>query len=129
MIVLTKFLFKIALPSLLVLSGCSLYKSDGRKFLESQAFEYAGVSAAQNLQQCHRNWSPSGDWRLDQDTGTTFTFIKGSGLRVFAQTPPANFGCEFHFESAEELESKRQSAIEVTLLHLRLGETFSQFAF
>lgn len=119
----TKFLSKVAFAILASLAalGCSVYESGGRKFLEKQAFEYAGVSAASNLKTCHTAWASTGDWRLDQDTGRAFLYVKQNDLRVITQEQSAKYGCEFQFESPDELQAKRESAVHLTLLHQSLG--------
>lgn len=122
-----RFLFFLMI---VLLSGCSLYKSSGRKALESGAYSYAGVAAFENLQGCG-SLDLSNDW---QNTGTADGLtlwlrdlphgeVPGSELQVVDS--PGDRGCLFTFKNDLERQERLPSAIEMTLLHLSLG----RFAF
>ncbi len=114
----------IALAALLVAAAqgaCSLYQSEGRKFLESQAFEYAGVQA--NLKSCDTlGAGPGGELRFTNERADVFQRPdQPLTIRVIprAHEPQA---CEFQFNDPTELDDRLPLAIEFTWQHLRLGE-------
>jgi hypothetical protein len=110
------------------LGACSVYESGGRKTLEKQAFEIAGVGAQENLTACGYTPAKAGHWMLIQTTDEAKLYAREADtyeLRVTAKSTGPNIACLFHFSSAQELYQRSQSALELTLLHLSPG----QFAF
>lgn len=112
----------IAAPLLLLtLTGCSLYQSPGRKFLENQAFEFSGASAKAHLQACQQDATTTG-WIEFSTNVRAHVFSKDSGayeLRVI----PADatvlsmqpYSCDYKFSSAQEMFEKASAAEAYTL--------------
>ena len=90
-----------ALISVLLLTGCSIYESQGRKFLESQALEYAGVSAQDNLQSCDHEQTAAPWVLLQRDENAEVLALDGAGyeMRVVPNEDPT-FACQFRFVSS-----------------------------
>jgi hypothetical protein len=113
-----KFHFSLALL-LLPLCACSLYQSEGRKFLEKQAFEYAGVSAQANLLSCQSS-AANDRFRLIRTETRALVYAhpeKPLQIRVVPLVD-RRYDCDYGFTTDEELDAKVSSAIELTLQHL-----------
>ncbi|MGE4132438.1 MAG: hypothetical protein AB7F86_12420 [Bdellovibrionales bacterium] len=113
-----KYLF--SLVAFMTLSACSVYQSEGRKFLEKQAFEYTGASAY--LQGCSSGKVASG--ALISSSATTLSYQASEPafhLSVFSRAQ-TDFACDFQFSSQSELEELAPAAVELTFLHLGLGQ-------
>jgi hypothetical protein len=107
--------------------GCSLYQSEGRKYLEKRAFEYAQSTALAHSQGCGYNQSgnPDGQWVVIQETPQAV--VKASEtenyqVHVESKLEPAGFSCQYQFDSAQEMYETSKAAIDLTLLHQSLGE-------
>jgi hypothetical protein len=123
------FLRLILLTSFIFIAGCSLYQSDGRKFLEKQALDYAGVSAQTNLQGC-ANETMSEDWQKASETEDAVVLISDKEeflMRVMPTARQDGYVCSFKFASAQEMVERTDSAIAITLIHL--GQSLGEFAF
>lgn len=111
---LSSFLFLIT-----TLTACSIYQSDGRKFLEKRAYEYSGASAYERLQGC----APSTDVHseelvLQTEAASAFKVQNPSVLRVVTNQAAA-IQCDYGFTEGEDLKTLAPEAIELTLkLHL-----------
>jgi len=101
--------------ALLISTGCSVYQSDGRKFLEKQVADFSGVSAQQNLFSCEDASTSTTDqwivWRQESNSELYRNPSDPQLLRVMVM--PAHT-CDFRFLSDEELNQKIPSAIEIT---------------
>ena len=119
------------LPFILIslLSGCSLYQSEGRKFLEDQAFQFKnqGFSIAVTAKRGHcvhteaieQNFFENDHWTL---LATSFepryTVYEASGelsSLVIVQEPKYQEGlyiCEYNHKSPEALEAHQKDDIE-----------------
>lgn len=106
----------------ILISACSVYQSDGRKFLEKSAFEYAGVGAF--VQSCGAE--PRGEeWLEASRSDAAIVYISERSdyaMRVDLLEGPEASGCRFRFHSAQEMVERTEDAVEYTLLHLSLGE-------
>ena len=105
------------------LSGCTVYESDGRKYLESNAYSccaaglHADTPTAQKiLLRCDHS-TQSESWQLSEKTQLAEVYRNGLDLRVrpFNDT---QFNCDFHFADESDLESKTASAIDLTILQV-----------
>lgn len=107
-----RFLFLLTIAA--TMSACSIYESDGRKYLEQHAYQFAGVSAQANLLGCQLQ-SQSTDW-VEQSQTPNARILENDGFELRIE-PKANpeYGCEFRFSSAQELVEKTNAAIEYTL--------------
>lgn len=100
-------------------TGCSVYQSDSRKFLEKQALEYAGVAAY--LEAC--NSPTNGDWILTNVTDDGYSIFTDETKEFRVQVSSLkNYSCSFKFSSAQEMIEQTDSAIELTALYQSLGE-------
>ncbi len=118
---LRRFVLLLILPAI---SACSIYQSEGRKFLEKNAYEYSNVSAL-NLQSCSYG-SVSSEWLEFSSTPTSTAFTSDQNefallIVSHAQNTPS-FACQFQFSSAQEMVERTEAASELTLLHQSLGE-------
>jgi hypothetical protein len=105
------------------LSACSIYQSDGRKFLEKQAYEFAGVDAQQNLLGCQSGSdSSAGQWTQLSHTQLARVFVHETDdfeLRVVPITSDDSaFSCDYGFTSAQEMFEKTPAAVDLTILRL-----------
>lgn len=120
------------LPLILICTlacGCSLYRSDARKFLEKQAFEYAGVAAQANLLGCPGDVE-NADWTLASETEDARVYLNDEGLyemQVISNKGDTAFKCMFRFSSAQEMVEKTEDAVDLTLYYM--GQSLAQFAF
>lgn len=111
--------FLILILTALGLAACSLYQSPGRKFLEKQAYEFAGVSAEAHLTGCQyvpfeREWVELNNTPLARIyTHETAEFQ----LRVFPLLAAHGFSCDFQFTSAQEMFEKMDAAVDLTISH------------
>lgn len=106
----------------ILLSGCSLYQSEARKFLEKQAFEYAGAAAAPNLLDCTQA-TYSSEWLLFMGTDRVRVYRHGEDLLDVQVIPDEHkeFSCLYRFESEEEFEQRFEAAEYLTLHHMGLS--------
>jgi len=108
-------------------SACSLYQSDGRKFLEKQALQFS--AAAANLQGCVQE-KLSADWikiYTDNDADVYSSDNQEFALRIVPRHTKAAFYCTFHFSSVQEMVERTDAAIDLTLEQMVLG--LGEFAF
>lgn len=115
------------LISVSLLTGCSVYQSDGRKFLEKQAFEFAGVNAAANVTNCGyasseviNQTSEAKLWTLSEKGENTETYVSEStefAMKVLTTGESPSYGCDFQFSSAQEMIEKSKDAAELTRLN------------
>ena len=111
----------LALLILPFTSACSLYQSDGRKFLEKQAFEFAEASA--NLQSCGKE-KMGDEWLKISDSEQAQVYSSENSefeLRVVPLHSGDPFHCTFHFASVQEMVERTDSAVEITLEQMALG--------
>jgi hypothetical protein len=113
--------------SILILSsfaiGCSLYQSESRKFLEKQAFEYAGVAAQENLVGCPGDIADA-EWTLSEDTEDARLYLNDAQefeMQVIPNRGDTTFKCVYRFASAQEMVEKTQAAIDLTLAKMTLS--------
>lgn len=114
-----KALKSILIFSTALLAGCSVYQSEGRKFLEKSAFEFAGVAAY--VTACD-NLGVDATWVKAGETAQTETFVNEDSeefrLKVLTTNLDGDsspYGCEFRFPSAQELVEKSENASGYTL--------------
>ena len=108
--------------SIISLGACSLYQSDARKFLEKQAFEYAGKSASAYLTGCDEELLGE-EWLMVSRTDSARIYaseIEEFTMKVKLQG--GTFSCAFRFNSAQEMIEQTPAAIDLTVLHQSLGE-------
>ena len=108
--------------SISLLTGCSLYESQGRKFLESQAIEFASSAAYANLLNCDTAPSTTA-WILFEKNDRAELFTTDNESFELRVTPVLRkqFSCYFRFGSAQEMYEKSSAATELTL-HQSLAE-------
>jgi hypothetical protein len=110
--------------------GCSVYQSSDRKFLEKQAFQYAGVGAMaqDDLIDCP-NGSAGIDetWEMTEQTelaqvwvprstpGFEATPADFSRLRVLYQAEDRIMNCYFEFNDQDERTIDQNAAVELTI--------------
>ncbi len=114
-----KFLSRTAVfISSLFLGACSVYQSDGRKFLEKEAFEYSGAQAY--LLKCPGAEADVRDLELthSDSRAQVFRFKNSQNIRVLTHQQPA-YACDYGFANALEVAALQEPAIELTI---RLGE-------
>lgn len=100
------------------ISACSLYQSEGRKFLEKEAFEYSGAQAY--LSSCPGYDVAVADLTLVERTSTAQIFQLPTESNVRIVTNSENpYACDYGFATPQERDAILNSAIELTL---RLGE-------
>jgi hypothetical protein len=103
----------------ILLMGCSVYRSDGRKYLESNGFVIVSGSAVPNLENCGFGGG-SDSWTPLQETPEAWIFTSednGTELHVVSKAETPAYGCDFKFQSGEEREQKLQDALDLTLLN------------
>lgn len=105
-----------------LLAACSIWQSPSRKFLEQQAFEYAGVSVSANKTGCQAGASNEGWILLSKgNLANVYEFeSQDFELRV-VPTADAAFSCDFRFSSAQEMYEKMPDAIDHTITALGPG--------
>jgi len=116
--------FSVSLVGLLLFStGCSVYQSEGRKYLEKQAFEFAGVAATENLLACDYS-GVDASWVLTEQTEQTDIYVsENQDFKMKVQVQRANgdlspsYGCGFQFGSAQEMYEKSADAAALTLFN------------
>ena len=98
------------------LFGCSVYRSEGRKFLEKYALEYENAAATANLLGCSRSIETSGYRVMSEGEAVDVlqSEADANNLRIVSH---ATHACDFQFGSAQEIEDRLTSAIELTLQH------------
>lgn len=115
----------------ILFSGCSVYQSDGRKYLEKQAFERAASASLLNAWQgCNRDQSDQsavtevhsqnensqieeGWTTLGEGPTYVATVSESDDFRLRIRTY-SDFHCDFQFESAQALIESTPSAVELT---------------
>jgi len=101
-----------------ILSSCSLYQSEGRKFLEQQGFEYAGVSAQAYLRDCQEA-KPTEGWVKLTETPLARVYVHETDsfeMRVLPnQDNLSDFHCDYQFPSAKDMMEQTSAAIDLTL--------------
>ena len=117
----------LLLFSSLLVSGCSLYASQGRKLLEQQAFELAASLTASNFEYCGTE-SGHTDWSSFQEDERVIVAMTPEGRMMVTPKLSSTHSCFFHFQTAAEMHEKTDAAIEVTL-HLSPVECSTRFAF
>ncbi len=102
---------------LLSLSACSVYQSEGRKFLEKQAYEFAGVQA--NLLSCQKVQATDGLTRIHGEARANI-YSSSSQPLVMRVVPLGDrpYSCDYGFTTADEMSSKFSPAIGLTLHNL-----------
>ncbi|NJL26295.1 MAG: hypothetical protein HC902_14865, partial [Calothrix sp. SM1_5_4] len=93
----------------LLLGACSIYQSEGRKFLEKQAYEFAGKTAQANLLGCQSHTVVGSDWAHMSDSPLAQVYVSESEsfeLRVFPVEAEDGFACDYRFSSAQEMFEK-----------------------
>jgi hypothetical protein len=109
--------FLLSIASLVTITSCSVYRSDGRKFLES-GLSTVGVSVQSNWIGCDRlpDVVP-GMWEAFESTEQV-NVLKGEGELFDMRVIPwrdSDFHCDYRFTSAEEMYKKTEAAIAHTL--------------
>lgn len=109
----------------LVLSGCSLYESDGHKFLASKAYTYSGASARAACSTGDK--SDLGDqWVTFSESSEAKAYRNNDSfeLRVIpeGQSGSQEFSCLYTFASAQELFQLSNDAVTYTLVKYKDGE-------
>lgn len=116
-----KFRFSLTILSIAALAACSVYQSEGRKFLEKQAFEYAGVEAQPNLKGCAAYSSSQGLTEIHSDARAVVLQSAPLEIRVVPQVDATGkpvqspYSCDYGFTTPEEQNSKLDPAIELSL--------------
>ncbi len=110
--------------ALLALScgACSIYQSDGRKFLEKQALQFAR-SASVNQQGCGSEVMGE-EWMKTSKTDVAEVYSNDAldfTLRVVPLNADGSFHCTFQFASVQEMMEKTESAVDLTLEQMALG--------
>jgi hypothetical protein len=102
-----------------LLVGCSVYESSGRKFLESQALQYAGYQAQANLVSCKHETATT-TWLMfeSNERAQVYVFDGDSFQMRVEPLEDRTFSCFFKFSSAEELYKKSADAVDLTLTEL-----------
>lgn len=103
-------------------AACSLYQSDGRKFLEKQAVQYSR-SASVNSQGCGSE-TMGEDWLKTSETESAEVFSNDAidyTLRVVPRMTTGSFHCTYQFASVQEMIERTDSAIDLTLEQIALG--------
>ena len=115
------FLISVALTALTTLTACSLYRSDGRKFLETQAYDAAGVNpgflgcstpqgnTVYQIKPVYLATQDNADLFLDE-TDRTKLAVKPRTARDFA--------CAYQFGSETERDAKMSAAVQDTWLRI-----------
>lgn len=109
--------------------SCSLYRSDARKFLEKQAFEFAGVALQANLLGCPSEIE-NADWTLTTEIQDARIYVNTQSayeMQVIAGPSHAAFSCTFRFSSEQEMVEKTEDAVKLTIFNM--GQSLAQFAF
>lgn len=121
----------VLLSFALTLSACSLYQSDGRKFLEKEAFSFAKASAS--LQGCgeelaDERWAKiSSSHNADVYSSEELDYT----LRVIPAQSEKPFSCTYRFTSVQEMMDHTEEAVLFTLdqMALSLVSESDEFAF
>lgn len=93
--------------------GCSAYQSEARKFLESQAYEYAGVNASSYLLDCQNSWSDTEGRDSDMELNETKIYwMSPSSVRVSLIEQP--YSCDYDFQIPERAQAGLESAADLT---------------
>lgn len=109
--------------------SCSLYRSDARKFLEKQAFEFAGVALQANLLGCPSEIE-NADWTLATETQDASIYVNTRSaheMQVIVGPTDAAYSCTFRFSSEQEMVEKTEDAVKLTIYNM--GQSLAQFAF
>lgn len=97
-------------------SACSLYQSDGRKFLEKRAFEYSGASAQANLLSCQEGAYRANEPELYRDNRVVVVQPVTAPLELQISTLGERpYSCNYGFTTTQELNDKVTAAIDLTL--------------
>jgi len=103
-------------------SACSLYQSDGRKFLEKQALQFSRAASV-NQQGCGME-AMGEDWMKVSETEMAEVYGNDAldfTLRVVPRSTAGSFHCTYQFSSVQEMMERTDSAIELTLEQMALG--------
>jgi hypothetical protein len=103
---------------IITFTGCSVYESDGRKFLERN-LDSIGVSVQSNLTRCDHEPTQE-SWTLLEERADSVVYSsdeEGFRLKITTTLDPA-FNCYFKFSSAQEMYEKVQAACERTVQEL-----------
>lgn len=102
---------------LLLLNGCSVYQTSGRKHLQSRAFEFKKAEA--NLLGCGPKAELNQEWQLLFNDG-----VQAYGLQETVRfiSEDQTQSCDFQFSSLEEQEEVFDSALGLSRLHFSLGQ-------
>lgn len=116
----TKFLSSLIFSTLL-LTACSIYRSDGRKFLEERAYEYSGASAYAALRSCQPTAEEQGTTLISESTLSRAVRVEGGdtpSLRIIPRSGRP-FSCDYGFTNDADLGPLIPEAEALTLqLHL-----------
>ena len=106
------------------LLGCSVYQSDGRKFVESQGLQWAGYSALANLQTCDHELSRPAWLMIESNPRADLYVYEGDGYQMRVQpVQDETFSCYYRFASAQELYEKTSDAVALTMTKLDLSNS------
>ncbi len=108
----------IAIPICLSLSACSVYRSDGRKFLESN-LNTIGVKISAYVEACDYAPVANGEWQPLKQTELADVYSGGEefGLRVIPRDAP-DFHCDYRLPNAKMAFEQTDAAITHTLEQL-----------
>lgn len=114
-----RFLFSLAAIAL-TLSACSIYRSDGRKFLEKRAYEYSGVEAYREY--CAGTAETTGLNVIGGDSRAQLyalapTTESSNRMRV-VPLGDRPYSCDYGFTTPEQMTSLMDPAIGLTV-HLQ----------
>ena len=109
------------LPFVGLLAGCSVYRSQGRQFLESNGLQPFGSNnfAASNVVDCNREQTTAA-WVMLQKTQNAEIFaLEGEDYQMRVNPMiDDSFNCYFRFSSAQEMYQKTGAAVDLTLAEL-----------
>ena len=110
---------KIALLLPLFLSACSLYESDGRKFLENN-LSTIGVKISAYVEKCDFEPVSLEDWQSIKSTEDAQVFAGGEGyqLRVLPLAD-MTFHCDYRLPNAKSLFEHSADAAADTVQRLK----------
>lgn len=118
----------VVLTLIFSLCACSVYQSDGRKFLEKNAYAFAGVSALQAqpyLLSC-QNEPAAAPW-VEQSRTSEAEIFENEGFALRIQPLQAtDFTCDYLFSSAQQLVEMTDNAVALTMAKYKDMEHSSQ---
>ncbi len=98
----------------LFIGACSIYQSEARKFLESNAYDYAGVSAEAHVVSCASPAALTSD-DLEPEAHESALIYRLSPVNIRVMVLDSTYSCDYAYEASTDADAGLEGAVEYTL--------------